>query len=127
VIRATLPLPPSVNSLYATRTVNGKPRRVKTEAGKRFKADVGNHLLAAGYTVKDARWLVPPLALEATFYFATKRRNDADNRIKALQDSVASFFGFDDSLVKLLVLRKEYDKHNPRCEVVLGTLTEGEG
>lgn len=54
------------------------------------------------------------------FYFGNKRRNDIDGRIKPVLDLLqkAGFY-LDDSLVTSLVVKKSYDKENPRVELIV--------
>lgn len=48
------------------------------------------------------------------FYHDNKRKNDLDNNMKTLGDSLNCILFDDDCLIKRLVLEKDYDKKNPR-------------
>jgi hypothetical protein len=84
-----LPLPPSINHLYAT--VNG--RRILSRAGRAFKTLVAeaveswldhNRLPKATLAFFQGRYL----ALTMTFYFATALRRDLDSGLKLAQDAL---------------------------------------
>jgi crossover junction endodeoxyribonuclease RusA len=115
----TIPVPPSLNNAYAT--VHG--RRVLSERGREFKKRAGTlaklAARSARFTVgKDAR-----LSLTLFLYFGSKRRRDISNTVKLCEDALGEYLGFDDCAVDVLhVERKENDKANPRCLVVLEVL-----
>lgn len=59
--------------------------------------------------------------LFATFYFGTKRRQDIDNFNKLVLDACSSLVWTDGSQIEELILRKDYDKKNPRVEISIAT------
>lgn len=119
-IALSLPLPPSVNHLYAT--VNG--RRVLSRAGREFKAVVAEAI---------ALWCEqqpgsPPflellrrryLALTLVFYFVSPLRRDLDGGLKIAQDALCEAIGVNDNLVVDIHLIKRVDRQNPRLEILL--------
>lgn len=116
-----LPLPPSVNHLYAT--VQG--RRVLSRAGREFKAFVAEEVerWLEEHTVYDVGALQGRyLALTLTFYFATALRRDLDGGLKIAQDALCEALGVNDNLVVEIHLSKRVDRHCPRMEVLLATL-----
>lgn len=92
VARLDLPLlPPTVNHMY--RSIGGG-RRALTDDALTFRAETALALHGVPAPPSSA-WL----CLSVWFQFATKRRQDGDNRIKALQDAIALAWGIDDSRV----------------------------
>jgi len=83
-----LPLPPSVNS-YRTIFRN---RMNISAAGRKYKADVSDYVI---------EYRVPKLGkarleMKVVIYPRDRRRQDIDNRIKALWDALADAGVFDD-------------------------------
>jgi len=119
LIRFTLPLPPSVNSQYAT--VNG--RRVLSRSAQRWKVQARQTL---------DRLVLPPafmatlaegyLALFVDFYFETPLRRDLDGGLKITQDTICQALGIDDRRVVDIHLVKRIDPLHPRAEVELEAL-----
>jgi crossover junction endodeoxyribonuclease RusA len=104
VIVLNLPLPPSVNS-YRTIFRN---RMGISKAGKDFKAQVSDY-------VNEYR--VPKLGaarleMKVVLYPRDKRKQDIDNRIKALWDALgdAGVFDDDEQIDILLIERGEIKK-----------------
>lgn len=116
-IRATLPLPPSINHMYRPGSKPGA--RYKTDEAKAWEQEAAWRFAMTAGEKLPARRLKAPLFFEAWFYFPDHRRRDADNRCKALQDLLARAIGFDDSDITDVVLHKRIDKESPRCEVAL--------
>lgn len=117
-LTCTLPVPPSVNHLYAT--VNG--HRTLSARGRSYKAE-------AGWIVKDAAtqqaWEGGErLGLTMVLWFKTRQRRDVSNTVKVVEDTLAEVLSFDDACVDVLhVERAGYDRDHPRCEVTLEVLT----
>jgi crossover junction endodeoxyribonuclease RusA len=118
-----LPLPPSINHLYAT--VNG--RRILSRAGRAFKALVveaveswldQNQLPKATLTLFQGHYL----SLTMTFYFATALRRDLDSGLKLAQDALCEALAVNDNLVVEIHLSKRVDRRQPRMEVQLRPL-----
>ncbi len=65
------------------------------------------------------------LLIELSFYYADKRHRDTDNILsafKAIQDGIFKALEIDDKQVTTTIVRKKYDKLNPRCEVIITSL-----
>jgi crossover junction endodeoxyribonuclease RusA len=121
----TLPLPPSVNHLYAT--VNG--RRVLSRAGRDFKARVADDVQAWREREQMSNAAMETfgrhyLSLTITFYFATALRRDLDGGLKIAQDALCEAIGVNDNLVTEIHLSKRVDRQHPRMEVLLQTLSD---
>lgn len=119
-IQITIPLPPSVNHMYRNGSKPGA--KYKTGAYRRWEEEAGYIVLEKASSLRIAGRLdqfAPPIALEAWFFFPDRRRTDADNRCKALQDLLANVLKFDDSAIIDVVLHKRIDRKGARCEVVL--------
>jgi crossover junction endodeoxyribonuclease RusA len=104
MIILNLPLPPSVNS-YRTIFRN---RMNISAAGRKYKADVSNY-------VNEYR--VPKLGtarleMKVVIYPRDKRKQDIDNRIKALWDALgdAGVFDDDEQIDVLIIERGEIKK-----------------
>ena len=99
-----LPMPPSVNSCYFTDRRTG--RRVMTKDGKVAKATIA----ARFQTVKvdPAQWLRLEIILYLPLMYQNgkRRRFDASNRVKLLEDAVCEGLGVDDSAVLEILVRK---------------------
>lgn len=111
-IRATIPVPPSINRMYRSRSPV-----YKTEVAVGFEACVKEQI----DQVLDPSLPAMPWAITFWFYFPDKRKRDVDNCIKAGMDAVTRALGVDDSNVDEVHAYKSYDKHNPRCEVIVTT------
>lgn len=116
-----LPLPPSINHLYAT--VQG--RRVLSRAGRDFKALVATEVedWLEAHPAFDVQLLQQHyLVLTLTFYFATVLRRDLDGGLKIAQDALCEALGVNDNLVVEISLSKRVDRQCPRLEVTLAAL-----
>lgn len=83
-------LPPTVNHMYRS---TGGGRRALTDEALTFRGLVAIEL--RGQSIPSDCSLV----LSFWFTFPNKRRSDGDNRLKALQDSIALALGFDDTRI----------------------------
>lgn len=121
IVSFTLPLPPSINSQYAT--VNG--RRVLSRTAARWKKEASQAL--------DRLTLPEPfvaalqngyLALFIDFYFETPLRRDLDGGLKITQDVICQALGIDDRRVVDIHLVKRIDPLRPRIEVEVEALDD---
>jgi crossover junction endodeoxyribonuclease RusA len=121
----TLPVPPSVNHLYAT--VNG--RRVLSRAGRDFKALVADEVEAWQDRERLSNAAIETfgrhyLSLTITFYFSTPLRRDLDGGLKITQDALCEAIGVNDNLVTEIHLSKRVDRQHPRIEIRLQMLPD---
>lgn len=126
-MRIVLPLPPSVNSQYAT--VDN--RRVLSKEASRFKRDVKKLLLgsagdAAREETERARLGTGYLGLYLDFYFASPLKRDLDGGLKITQDALCEALELDDRRVVDIHLVKRIDPLRPRVEVELEAIIEWE-
>lgn len=117
-----LPLPPSINSQYAT--VNG--RRVLSSTGRRYKAAIAQILLGAlAQSPNRATFLNAAqshyLALSIHFYFPTLLRRDLDGGLKIAQDALCEAMGINDNRIVEIHLYKSLDREAPRLDCALST------
>ncbi len=122
-LTVTLPVPPSVNHLYAT--VNG--RRLLSSVGRSYKALVSQHVWLAltQSTPKPSfktRLHSRPLALSIRFFFASALRRDLDGGLKIAQDALCEGLGLNDNRIIETHLYKHVDKVEPRIELSLSLL-----
>ena len=116
-----LPLPPSVNHYWGTHG----HRRYVSKAGVMFKEQVSDYV---------AEFQVPKLGaarleMQVTLYPKDRRKQDIDNRIKALWDALADAGVFDNDeqidvllhrrpggdLLRQLIVRTLRLRHKNRC------------
>lgn len=120
-VRFTLPLPPSINSQYAT--VNG--RRVLSRTAQRWKKEASQILDRLALPEPFVATLQNGyLALFIDFYFETPLRRDLDGGLKIAQDVICQALGIDDRRVVDIHLVKRIDPLRPRIEVEVEALTE---
>lgn len=87
----------------------------------RYMTTAGKALKEAYQWEAKSQWRKKPLrgdvSLSITLYFGTKRRSDLDNFNKLSLDALTGIVYEDDSQICELVLRRGYDKQNPRIEI----------
>lgn len=99
---------------------NPKPKqRPRFARGKAYRADRSDEEVVAWHArqVFGNRRLEGDVALRATFYRKDRTRVDADNLGKLCLDGLNGVAWRDDSQVKDLRLRIEYDAVNPRTVI----------
>lgn len=103
MISLTLPLPPTINTYYGAR---GNTRYIKP-AGVKFRRDVAEIVAAAGHPTINGR-----VALYVAIHPADRRKQDLDNRSKALQDALthAGVWLDDEQIDELTLVRREVVK-----------------
>jgi Holliday junction resolvase RusA-like endonuclease len=112
--RLVLAYPPSTNNLYMT--VRG--HRVKTPEARLYAGAVQD--AAAMAKLVQGAMGPPPYRLTLELWAPDRRRRDADNGVKCLQDALLKCTGHDDSeVVELYVFKRGRDRAAPRVEVTL--------
>jgi crossover junction endodeoxyribonuclease RusA len=107
-----LPLPPSVNHYWGTHG----HRRYISKAGVEFKEKVSEYV---------AEYQVPKLGqarleMQVTLYPRDRRKQDIDNRIKALWDALADAGVFDnDEQIDVLMVQRGEIKKGGGCLVLI--------
>ena len=109
---ATVPLPPTTNKLY----YNTPHGRALTKAGRIYKLSVHEHLWEIHALNHLPR---APYTLSMWFMLPDRRRRDLSNMVKALEDALASYLRYDDSLHHVLNLYKALDRCSPRAIIKL--------
>ena len=115
MIVLNLPLPPSVNS-YRTIFRN---RMGISKAGKEFKAKVSDYVV---------EYRVPKLGsarleMKVVLYPRDRRKQDIDNRIKALWDALGDAGVFDDDeQIDVLIVERGEIKKGGGCMVCIDIL-----
>jgi crossover junction endodeoxyribonuclease RusA len=101
MIALTLPLPPTINHAYGQRRGGG---RFIKPAGLAFRQAVAEIVAEAGHKTLEGR-----IALFAAIHPADRRRQDLDNRSKALQDALthAGVWLDDEQIDSLHLVRRE--------------------
>ena len=80
--------------------------------------------LRKDYTTQaQQQWKKPPLKTELfidiILYFGDKRKRDWDNYHKLSMDSLEGVVFENDCQIKEATVHKEYDKENPRIEIII--------
>jgi len=116
-----LPLPPSINSYWG---FSGH-RRFINKAGIAFKEAVADYV--AEYKIPSLG--AARLEFHVTLYPKDKRRQDIDNRIKALWDALsdngAGVFN-DDSQIDVLIVHRGAIKKGGGCLVLIEVLDDND-
>lgn len=102
-------------------------------------AEVGHFYIAAnsymsadGKAIKEsyqlqaqAQWksdiIAFPVKIAVTLFFGDKRIRDIDNYNKLVLDALSVIVWEDDKQVVEMLIRKDYDKENPRIEIYIDT------
>lgn len=118
----SLPIPPSINSQYAT--VN--ERRVLSSTGRRYKSVIAQLLLGALAQSPNRTTFLNAarshyLSLSIHFYFPTLLKRDLDGGLKIAQDAVCEAMGINDNRIVEIHLYKSLDRETPRLDCVLST------
>jgi crossover junction endodeoxyribonuclease RusA len=107
-----LPLPPSVNHYWGQHG----HRRYVSKAGVAFKEQVNAYVLE----YKVPRLGTARLEFQVTLYPKDRRKQDIDNRIKALWDALAEAGVFDnDEQIDVLIVNRGEIKKNGGCLVMI--------
>lgn len=117
MIVLNLPLPPSVNS-YRTIFRN---RMNISAAGRKYKADVSEYVIEHRVPkLGNAR-----LEMKVVIYPRDKRRQDIDNRIKALWDALTDAGVYeDDSQIDVLIVERGEIRKGGGVLVMIDELNE---
>ena len=118
----SLPIPPSINSQYAT--VNG--RRVLSSTSRKYKSTIAQILLSAlAQSPNRSTFLNAAqshyLSLTIHFYFSTLLKRDLDGGLKIAQDALCEAMGINDNRVVEIHLYKALDRESPRLDCTLLT------
>lgn len=135
-IRLTLPVPPSDNAIYTTIMIGkGKrkfPKRQLTKEARAYKKKVAT--MVAGMALKTTASFQPNVKYECLVkVFFEKvynrgwpktaktryKREDAQDRIKLVTDSVSEAIGIDDSHHFITKIQKDEDTDDPRIVIVI--------
>jgi crossover junction endodeoxyribonuclease RusA len=110
-----LPLPPSVNHYWGTHG----HRRYVSKAGVEFKEQVQDYVLE--YRVPKLG--AARLEMKVVLHPKDRRKQDIDNRIKALWDALADAGVFDnDEQIDILVVERGVIKKSGGCLVIIEIL-----
>jgi Holliday junction resolvase RusA-like endonuclease len=106
--------PKSTQHIYKFST-RPFPKMYMTAEGAAIKEDYG-------WQAKS-QWQAEPLkddvAIDAIFYYGTRRKFDLDNANKLWADALAGIVYEDDNQIASLFLKRRYDKENPRIEITI--------
>jgi Holliday junction resolvase RusA-like endonuclease len=105
--------PRSTNHVWKHSCVRGFLHSYMTPEGKALKESYQWQARSQylGPILKGA------LFVTVTLYHGTRRRQDIDNYSKVLLDALTGTVWEDDSQVEELMVRRSYDKQNPRIEL----------
>lgn len=119
-MKITMPLPPSVNSLYRAFRQGRSVRTIMSKDGRVWYAAALSAVKIPGHIPLSSR-----LSVTLDLYFPTARRCDIDNRTKGALDVLtkARIWEDDSQIDELLVRRIGIDRENPRAEVQISEIT----
>ena len=120
ILNITLPLPPGINSQYAT--VEG--RRVLSESARKWKCQVKQKIEALETSEVLSESLIAELkrsylSVFMEFYFPTPHRRDLDGGLKIALDALSESLGLNDNRVVEIHLIKLIDPLQPHLEISL--------
>ncbi len=119
-LHLTLPMPPSANHSHHNVTMNGRLLRVPSKQSKAWRQET---IVICTDAMTRAGWTKPrqtKCVMELTIWWRDRRRRDADNLIKGIQDAIQAAGVIDDDRWLLpRVVDFSYDKEKPRVEVVV--------
>jgi len=119
MIVMTLPLPPSINHYWG----QVGHRRFVSKAGVAFKEAVSEYVI--DYRVPKLG--TARLSMTVVLYPKDRRKQDIDNRIKALWDALADAGVFDnDEQIDILMIERGEIKKGGGCLVYLNVIEDNE-
>ena len=112
-----LPLPPSINHYWGQHG----HRRFVSKSGIKFKIEVQDYVIVHNVPkLGSAR-----LEMQVTLYPKDRRKQDIDNRIKALWDALASAGVYeDDSQIDVLMVQRGEIRKGGGCLVLIDEINE---
>lgn len=103
--------------------VKGRPMIIPSKQYREYQQ-------ACGANLPQIATINKPVNVKAIYYMKTKRRVDLTNLHEALHDILVHYKILEDDNSKIIVStdgsRVKYDKENPRTEVTITVLQEGE-
>lgn len=123
-LRLSLPLPPSVNAIYYNTRGGGRRLTKKAENYIRDTRALTNQMMDEQlfYTLKKNIWIY----IDMVFYFPDRRIRDSHNCLKILLDALEGLVYENDMNVLPRIQSVEYDKENPRVELVVSVQTKSQ-
>lgn len=117
-LHMSLPLPPSVNSMYTLkRQLTSKARTYQRKA-----------IALINQYIDEQNWVMPQretwLYIDMVFYMPDKIVRDSHNMLKLLLDVMQGTVYENDYFVLPRIQSVEYDKHNPRVELCVNVQTQ---
>lgn len=121
----TIPLKPITkknSQRIATRKINGKyvPFILPSKAYVQYEKDSGYFIIGQGLKINY------PVNVQCVYYMPTRRRVDLTNLMEATHDILVKYEVLEDDNYKIIQSvdgsRVEYDKDNPRTEIVITAL-----
>lgn len=118
----SLPIPPSVNSMYYNTSGGGRRLTAKAEHYVRDAKAIINQAVEDQKWVKASRgvWLY----IDMVYYFPDRRIRDSHNCLKILMDVMQGKVYQNDYSALPRIQGVEYDKENPRVELKVTYQTE---
>ena len=120
-ILLTIPPVPSVNHLY----FNCHGRRAMTSQGKDYKVNLKYLAICERQNQGWTPTVGKKVVMEFRIYWPDKRRRDADNVIKIVQDSFSGILYDDDKFVLPRIMDWDLGPCYPRVEIKIYKLDHG--
>ena len=123
-LKMSLPLPPSVNSMYFNKRNGAKQLTTKAQHYIRDSRALINLATEEQRWVKRGKsvWLY----IDLVFFMPDRRIRDSHNMLKLLLDVMQGVVYDNDYYVLPRIQSVEYDKENPRVELCVSTQTKSE-
>lgn len=110
-------MPPSLNNLYSTVYLDGKPRRVLSGEGRRWKESaaliIRTQCRIAGYSIMPRQLFALTITLQAPNYLQW----DLDGKSKLLIDALCEALSIDDRYLTELKMTKRRGEENIRIHI----------
>ena len=118
-LKMSLPLPPSVNAMYVNTRGGGRKLSKHANEYVRQSRALINLAIEEQYWLKQARatWLYADMV----FFMPDRKVRDSHNMLKLLMDVMEGIVYENDCFVMPRIQSVEYDKSNPRVEVLIST------
>ncbi len=113
--------PMSNNNIYKTMCRGNFPTRYLCKKASDLKNSYVNQIRGQW----KSQPLTGPLNAVITTYHDNKRKNDWDNFHKLSMDAMTGIVYVDDSQIQTAIVKRKYDKENPRIEIGFSKANKG--
>lgn len=123
-LKFAVPIPPSVNHMYYNTRFGGK------HLTKQAEQYIATSRAIINQCIEDQHWIVqddnPWYYVDMVFYMPDRRIRDSHNCLKLLLDVMQGIIFKNDYYALPRIQSVEYDKQNPRVEIIVHVQTKSE-